>query len=145
MCHHRSLHGVGRLLCLSFLFLLVLAGAPAAGKTTTDTDTESTGSLAKACDPNKLQRSAKSLCMVQSTLVIICFVTYTDMLRQTVFGIIVPFRCHRRLYVTTVDGTLTALDVNGQTLWHYDKGEPLFSSSLSQAKVSVRERAEQSD
>ena len=67
----------------------------------------------------------------------------TDVARhapQTVFGIIVPFPSHRRLYVTTVDGTLTALDVNGRTLWHYDKGEPLFSSSLSQAKV--RERPE---
>lgn len=53
------------------------------------------------------------------------------------FDMIVSF--HRRLYVTTVDGTLTALDVSGQMLWHYDKGEPLFSSSLSKAKVRKRE------
>ena len=39
--------------------------------------------------------------------------------------------------MTTVDGGLTALDVNGQILWQYDKGEPLFSSSLSQVKVCV--------
>ena len=37
--------------------------------------------------------------------------------------------------MSTVDGALTALDVSGHTLWRYDKGQPLFSSSLSQVEV----------
>ena len=58
MCHHPSLHGVGRLLCLLLLFLVMVAGGAATDETT-GTGAEPTGSLAKACDPSKLQRSAK--------------------------------------------------------------------------------------
>lgn len=41
----------------------------------------------------------------------------------------------RRLYIATVDGTLTAVDVEGHTLWQHHF-EPLFSSTLSHGKPS---------
>lgn len=41
----------------------------------------------------------------------------------------------RRLYVSTVDGILTALDTSGQPLWSYSSQEPLFKSTLSYSEV----------
>jgi len=42
----------------------------------------------------------------------------------------------KRLYVSTVDGVLTALDAKGHTLWSYCLQDPLFSSTLSYTEAS---------
>ena len=39
------------------------------------------------------------------------------------------------LYVSTLDGSLTALDSHGQRQWMHQLSHPLFSSTLSYAKV----------
>ena len=46
-------------------------------------------------------------------------------------------RPYRRIYISTVDGILTALNEQGQVLWRYSAREPLFSSSLKYGEVSV--------
>ena len=39
--------------------------------------------------------------------------------------------------MSTVDGGLTALDVNGERLWSYTTQQPLFKSTLSYSEVSL--------
>ena len=41
------------------------------------------------------------------------------------------------LYVSTLDGSLTALDSHGERQWAHQLSYPLFSSTLSYAKVRV--------
>ena len=42
---------------------------------------------------------------------------------------------HRSVYVSTIDGALTALDEQGHTLWTYRSSTPLFHSSLNPLEV----------
>ncbi|XP_064382382.1 eukaryotic translation initiation factor 2-alpha kinase 3-like isoform X3 [Halichondria panicea] len=41
-----------------------------------------------------------------------------------------------KLYVSTIDGGLTALDASGVKLWSYDTQQPLFKSTLSYSEAS---------
>ena len=45
------------------------------------------------------------------------------------------FFLFRKLYVSTLDGVLTALDSNGRRLWRYRSDQPLYSSTLTYSEV----------
>lgn len=44
---------------------------------------------------------------------------------------------YRQLYVSTIDGKITALSSTGQRQWRYKFSHPLYSSSLSYSEVSL--------
>ncbi len=41
----------------------------------------------------------------------------------------------RHLYISTVDGILSAISEQGEIIWSYSTQEPLFTSSLSHGEV----------
>jgi outer membrane protein assembly factor BamB len=47
----------------------------------------------------------------------------------------IPLCNDRQLYVSTIDGRLTALDEGGHTLWTYSASNPLFFSSINHMEV----------
>ena len=50
--------------------------------------------------------------------------------------LLTPFFLSRHLYVSTIDGGLTALSEHGHILWTYNARNALFHSTLSKTEVS---------
>ena len=74
--------------------------------------------LAKSCTPTHRYAGCKVQSAVAKVLVCIC----------------------RQVYVSTIDGGLTALDEQGHTVWSYKATNPLFFSSLSHMEVRAWSR-----